>query len=137
MTEQISGLVEAMARGEHEEVRAAAITGLRQWLPQAEANRDVLKAEIEKHFPPDQVDPIYRLLWGYDDADARNQGASRLLVDWLKHDSIVIRELAILHIFRLTGQSYDYRSVNPPGRRKVAVGHWEQHLKKNDDLLVK
>jgi hypothetical protein len=137
VTEQISGLVEAMARGEHEEVRAAAITGLRQWLPQAEANRDVLRAEIEKHFPPDQVDPIYRLLWGYDDADARNQGASRLLVDWLKHDSIVIRELAMLHIYRLTGQRYDYRSVDPPGRRKVAVAHWEQHLKKNDDLLVK
>jgi hypothetical protein len=137
VTEQIPGLVEAMARAEYEEVRAAAITGLRQWLPQAAVNRDILKAEIEKHFPPDQVDPIYRLMWGYDDADARNQGASRLLVDWLKHENIVIRQLAILHIYRLTGQRYDYRPVDAAGRRKVAVERWEQHLKKNDDLLVK
>jgi hypothetical protein len=137
VTEQISGLVETMARGEYEEVRAAAITGIRQWLPQAEANRDILKAEIEKQFPPGQVDSIYRLLWGYDDADARNQGASRLLVDWLKHENIVIRQLAILHIYRLTGQRYDYRPVDAVGRRKVAVARWKQHLKKNDDLLVK
>lgn len=137
VTGQIPGLVETMARGEYEEVRAAAITGLRQWLPQAEANRDVLKAEIEKQFPPDQVDVIYRLLWGYDDADARNQGPSRLLVDWLKHENIVIRQLAILHIDRLTGQKYGYHPVDAVGRRKVAVERWEQHLKKNDDLLVK
>lgn len=137
VTEQISGLVETMARGEYEEVRAAAITGLRQWLPKAEANRDILKAEIEKHFPPEQVDPIYRLLWGYDDTDARSQAASRLLVEWLRHDNIVIRQLAILHVYRLTGQRYDYRPVDAAGRRNVAVERWEQHLKKNDELLVK
>lgn len=136
-TQQIPSLIEAMARAEFEEVRATAISGIRQWLPQSEDNRDVLKLELEKHFPPDQVDPIYRLLWGYDDSDARNQVASRLLVDWLKHDSIVIRQLAFMHIFRLTNQRYDYRPVNPPNQRRVAVERWEQHLRKNDNLLLK
>ena len=136
-TQQIPGLVEAIARAEFEEVRATAITGIRQWLPQSENNRDVLKSELEKHFPPDQVDPIYRLLWGYDDSDARNQVTSRLLVDWLKHDSIVIRQLAFMHIFRLTNQRYDYRPVNPPNQRRVAIERWEQHLRKNENLLLK
>lgn len=136
-TQQIPGLIETMARAEFEEVRATAITGVRQWLPQSEDNRDALKSELEKHFPPDQVDPIYRLLWGYDDSDARNQVTSRLLVDWLKHDSIVIRQLAFMHIFRLTNQRYDYRPVNPSNQRRVAVDRWEQHLRKNDNLLLK
>lgn len=136
-TDQISRLIEAMARAEFEEVRSTAISGIRQWLPQSEDNRDILKAELEKHFPPDQVDPIYRLLWGYDDSDARNKVTSRLLVDWLRHDSIVIRQLAFMHIFRLTNQRYDYRPVNPPNQRRVAVERWEDHLRKNDDLLLK
>ncbi|MFP6765562.1 MAG: hypothetical protein VB858_18180, partial [Planctomycetaceae bacterium] len=137
VTRRVSGLVDAMARVEHEEARLAAISGLRRWLPQAEENRDILKSELEKCFPPDQIEPIYRLLWGYDDSDARNQVTSRILVDWLKHDNIVIRQLAFMHIYRLTGQRYDFRPINPPNQRRVAVDRWDQHLKKNDELLVK
>ena len=60
-----------------------------------------------------------------------------MLVDWLKHGNVVIRQLAFMHIYRLTGQKYDYRPINPPNQRKVAINRWEQHLKKNDDQLIK
>jgi hypothetical protein len=137
VSELPSELVQALARTEFEESRAAAITGLRQWLPLAKQNAETLKSELQKSFPPDQVDSIYRLLWGYGDDDARNEAQSRILVNWLSHDSVVIRQLAFQHIFRLTnGQRYDYRPLNPENQRKVALQRWETHLKKNGGALL-
>jgi len=137
VTELPSELVQALATTEFEASRAAAITGLRQWLPRAKQNADVLKSELQKSFPPDEVEPIYRLLWGYGNDDARNQTTSRALVDWLSHDSVVIRQLAFQHIFRLTnGQRYDYRPLNPQNQRNVALQRWEIHLMKNGGALL-
>jgi hypothetical protein len=137
VTELPSELVQALAKAEFEESRQAAITGLRQWLPRAKQNAGILQSELQKAFSPDQVDPIYRLLWGYGDDDARNEAKSRILVNWLSHDNVVIRQLAFQHIFRLTnGQRYDYRPLNPENQRKVALERWEVHLKKNGDALL-
>lgn len=129
-------LVQSLARAEFEESRTAAISGLRQWLPRSKQNGEYLQAELKNFFPPDQVEPVYRLLWGYSAADARNQVTSRILVNSLKHDSKVVRQLAFQHIFRLTGQRYDYRPLNPENQRNVAVQRWETHLSKNGGCLA-
>lgn len=129
-------LVQALARADFEESRDAAMTGLRQWLPKSPENGELLQAELKKAFPPDQVEPLYRLLWGYSVEDARNSTVSGILVGWLKHDNVVIRQLAFRHIFRLTGQRYDYRPLNPENQRKVAIQRWEGHLAKNGDRLL-
>ena len=137
VSELSSELVQALARTDFEESRAAALTGLRQWVPRDKQNARILKSELQKSFPPDEVDAIYRLLWGYGDDDARNQAKSRILVDWLSHDSVVIRQLAFQHIFRLTnGQRYDYRPLNQENQRKVSLQRWEMHLKKNGGTLL-
>lgn len=129
-------LVQALAQSEFEESRDAAITGLRQWLPKSEQNAELLMTELQKVFPPDQVDPVYRLLWGYGLDDARNAATSGILIDWLSHDTVVIRQLAFQHIFRLTGQRYDYRPLNPENQRNVAIQRWQAHLKKTGGSLV-
>lgn len=131
-----SELVQALARSEFEESREAAIAGIRQWLPRSDGNGKRLLDELKLAFPEDQVDPVYRLLWGYGGDDGRNQVTSRILVDWLGHDSVVIRQLAFQHIFSLTGQRYDFRPLNPENQRNVAVQRWETHLKKNGDRLL-
>ena len=129
-------LVQAMAEAEFLEAREAAITGLRRWLPAAPENREILRAALQKHFPADQVDTLYRLMWGYGEDDARNPATSRLLVDWLGHDNQVIRQLAFQHVYRLTGQRYDYRPINPANQRKVAVDRWYSHLERNKGALT-
>ena len=129
-------LVQVLAEAEFLEARSAAIVGLRRWLPAAPENRDNLRATLQQHFPADQVDTLYRLLWGYNEDDARNPATSRLLVDWLGHDNQVIRQLAFDHVYRLTGQRYDYRPINPANQRKVAVDRWFSHLDRNNGALL-
>ncbi|NQV27971.1 MAG: hypothetical protein HQ518_26780 [Rhodopirellula sp.] len=129
-------LVQVLAEAEFLEARNAAITGLQRWLPAAAENREILRAALQRHFPTDQVDPLYRLLWGYNEEDARNPATSQLLVDWLGHDNQVIRQLAFQQIYRLTGQRYDYRPINPANQRKVALDRWHAHLERNKGALL-
>ena len=129
-------LVQVLAEAEFLEARSAAITGLRRWLPAAPENRETLRAALQQRFPLDQVDTLYRLLWGYSEDDARNPATSRLLVDWLGHDNQVIRQLAFDQIYRLTGQRYDYRPINPANQRKVAVDRWYTHLERSKGALL-
>ena len=135
-TSMHNNLVQVLAEAEFLEARNAAIAGLRRWLPAAPENRETMRASLQRHFPPDQVDTLYRLLWGYSEDDARNPATSRLLVDWLGHDSQVIRQLAFNHVYRLTGQRYDFRPINPANQRKVALDRWYSHLERNDGKLL-
>lgn len=135
-TSMHNDLVQVLAEAEFLEARNAAIVGLRRWLPAAAENRETMRAALQRHFPPDQVDTLYRLLWGYSEDDSHNPATSRLLVDWLGHDNQVIRQLAFDHVYRLTGQRYDYRPINPANQRKVAVDRWYSHLDRNDGKLL-
>lgn len=135
-TSMHNDLVQVLAEAEFLEARNSAIVGLRRWLPAAAENRETMRAALQRHFPPDQVDTLYRLLWGYSEDDAHNPATSRLLVDWLGHDNQVIRQLAFDHVYRLTGQRYDYRPINPANQRKVAVDRWYSHLDRNDGKLL-
>lgn len=137
ITSMHNELVQALAEAEFLEARNAAIAGLRQWLPAAPENRETMRAALQRHFSPDQVDTLYRLLWGYSEDDARNPATSRLLVDWLGHDSQVIRQLAFNQVYRLTGQRYDFRPINPANQRKTALDRWYSHLERNDGKLLK
>lgn len=129
-------LVQAMTRVEFEETRMAAISGLRQWLPQNPQNRVLLQEELKKNFPEDVASDIYRMLWGFDEADARNPVTSRKLVEHLKSENVVIRNLAIWHLARLTGQKYDYRVTNPQPQRHASIERWQNHLERHKGALL-
>ena len=135
-TGQYEELVKALARVEFEESRVAAVSGLKNWLVQAPENRDLLKAELLKTFPPENVDPLYRLLWGYNETDARNAATSRILVDWLRHDSLAVRHLAFAQIYHLTGLKHEYRPTNPANQRNVAVDRWMKELERHKGALL-
>ncbi len=135
-TELHTELVKALAKAEFEETRVAAIVGLRQWLPLAPRNRELLKEELAQNFAADHVDAIYRLLWGFNEDDARSPASSRILFDWLSHENSVIRHLAFYHIYHLTGQKYDYRPVSPAPQRNAAIERWHMHMERNKGALV-
>lgn len=136
LTDSFAPLVKALSQSEHREARLAAITGLRQWLPLDPRNRQLLKAELAKSFLPSDADAVYRLLWGFDLADAKSPATSRTLVGWLESEQLAIRELAFFHVQRLTGLKNDYSPINPPGQRRAAVDRWYSHLEKRGGALV-
>jgi len=129
------GLIDALESA-HEESRLAAIRGLMEWLPLDPEHDTQLQIELQNRFRAEEADAIYRLLWGYGEADARNPLDSEDLVRWMGHDEMAIRELAFFHIDRLTGRRYDYRPNDPSARRAAALERWREHLDERGGALV-
>lgn len=123
-------------RSEHEEARLAAIDGLREWLPQSPENADLLQEQLAKFYLEEDVQAVMRLLWGFSGNDARIQEPSQQLVAWLGDDDVSIRELAFYQVFRLTGKKYDYRPNLLPQHLQAAVLRWQDHLQRNNGLLI-
>ena len=137
LTDSYGPLVEILAQADqHPEARQAAMTGLRKWLPTSPQNKTLLKKALRKSFYENDADVVYRLLWGYGEKDARNRFTSQQLVEWLDHDQIVVRELAFYHVYRLTGQKYDYRADGTPGQRQSSSNRWLGHLEKRKGALL-
>jgi hypothetical protein len=135
LIEAYGPLVDILHRTQHEEARRAAISALRLWLPRNADNRELLKAELAKRFPPDESDAVYKLLWGFDEDDARNLIISQQLIDWMFDPEISIRALAFYHVERLTGKNHNYRPNATPVALKSSRTLWLQHLTKEKGLL--
>ena len=136
MTQSYQWLVKALAEAEHEESRAAAIYGLRTWLPTSPENGKLLRAELRQFFSTEfDVESVYRLLWGFDKKDAQDKITSYQLVEWLGHDHVAVRQLAFYHVFRLTGRRFDYGPILPSAQRRSAVNRWLNHLDKEGALV--
>jgi hypothetical protein len=135
LIEAYGPLVDILHRSQHEEARKAAISGLRLWLPRDPANKDRLKAELDKQFPPEEAETVYRLLWGFNADDARDEKTSRQLVDWMGDPEIWIRELAFYHVSRLTEKRHDYRPNASLLQLKSTLKRWDEHLKREKGLL--
>ena len=135
VTDNYASMVVVVAEGEHEEARHAAYQGLRTWLPTAGKNAALLQAELGRAFRPEDADAVYRLLWGFNENDARDRDASTQLVEWLNHDRVAIRELAFYYLFRLTGRRSDYSPLRPRSHRNAAVKRLRSLIEREGALL--
>ncbi len=134
LTGNLPGLVDALS-APHEESRIAAIEGLRNWLPRDAGNGERLDVELQNRYREEVASAISRLLWGYSEKDARNEFASRELVDGMSHDEIAVRELASYYVHRLTNRSFGYRADRRRDERDAVVRHWRERLEKNGALV--
>lgn len=128
-------LINILKRTKHDEARRAAISALRTWLPRNVENREALQTELAQLYPPEEASVVYRLLWGFDQADARNRETSLQLLKWMESADTSICELAFSHVYRLTGKTHDYRASNKPLQRSQSVRHWFSHIAKEGALL--
>jgi hypothetical protein len=136
------GLIEAygplvsILHSQHFEARRSAISELRLWLPRHADNRELLKAELAKKFPPEDAETVFRLLEGYDLDDARDKLTSTQLVEWMGHPDLAIRELAFYQVYRLTGKSRDYQADGSPAKLNSSLRSWKEHVKKDGGLIL-
>ncbi len=136
LTNQYPMLVEVLAQVPHEEAVHAAANGLRTWLPLAPHHGGLLEKELNTSFPPgtkvlgtemDDRAIVLRLLWGYNpETDARDRRTADQLVQWLDHDRLAIRLLAIDQIRELTGGrrciiGLECRPKNASGSRRNGI----------------
>lgn len=132
-----ASLVQILQKTDHAEVRREAIEGLRIWLAEAPENGRILRDDLEGHFSPEEAKVLYELLWGYDLSAGTDPKISATLVELLDHPNDSIRELAFLHVKRLTnGRQNDYRPNSPPAVREAAVKNWKRYLEKNHGTLA-
>lgn len=116
-------------------MRHAAIEGLRNWLPMRAENDEILKTELGKRFPSDDATVVYRLLWGFSEQDARNRFTAEQLIDWMEHDHIAVRELAIYQIEAITGRRHDFRPNANIRQRAAYVKRLRTQLERDGGLL--
>ncbi len=129
-------MLEVLDRNEHHESRVAAIHCLRTWVNEDPENRVKLKAAIAAKFYPEEVDVVYRLIWGYQEQDARSKQTSEQLVDWLEHDRLAVRELAWYYIKSLTNRKLEvFDARGTPMHINAAVQKIRRILEKDGTLL--
>jgi hypothetical protein len=134
LTQNIPQLLRALT-AEHDEARQAAIVGLREWLPRSADNAAILHDEIDRAFRDDEVETVYDLLWGFDQDDFRNADVSRRVVNWLGHDNVAVRELAIYQIKLGTNRPTDYHPMAPPAQRQAAISRLQDQIDRTGALL--
>jgi hypothetical protein len=135
LTGNYTAMAEAL-NAAHEESRMAAIIGLRNWLPLNKGNGELLKQALQKRFAPKEADIVLRLLWGYSEADLTDRTTSERLVMWLDDNSLIVREAAFYHIYRLTATKYDYVALRPQAQRRAAINRWEDRIKEEGALIA-
>lgn len=129
------GLVETLASCPHEEARFAARDGLRKWLPMDPNFGPRLKAELDKHYPPNEADAIYRMLWGFTQEDVKgNKVTSRLIVEWLRSPKLEIRELADYWVERLKGRN-DFKPSGSEKQRESYAKRLEDQIEHDNGLI--
>jgi hypothetical protein len=137
LTQNVPQLLLALQAG-HDESRQAAIVGLREWLPRSLDNPDnaaILRDRIEHYFQDDEVEPLNELLWGYSPQDFRNADVSARLIDWLSHDNVAIRELAIYQIRTGTNRPTDYHPLATAVQRQAAIARLQEVVRRYGALL--
>ncbi|MES2791081.1 MAG: hypothetical protein V4719_15820 [Planctomycetota bacterium] len=129
-------MLEVMDRNEHHESRVAAIESLRSWINQDPQNRVKLKETLAAKFYPQEADVIYRLIWGYQEQDARSKQTSEQLVNWLEHDRVAVREMAWYYIKSLTNRKMEvFDARDTPMHIAAAVKKIRRILDKDGTLL--
>ena len=137
LTDNIHEMVKCLVATKHEKTVAASINGLRQWLPRAAENDEILKTEIALVFADKDMDAVHRLLWGLTEADAANPTMSRHLLDWLLHSDLCVRVMAYQNLQRLTGnKKWNYNPLAPDPQLRLAVNGIEEQLRRNNGAIL-
>lgn len=129
------GLVETIAECTYEDARFAARDGLRKWLPMDPNFGPKLKAELSKHYPVNEADAVYKMLWGFTQDDVKgNQVTSLQLVEWLRSKRLEIRELADYWVERLKGRN-DFKPSGSDNSREAYIKRLEEQIMRDHGLI--
>ena len=134
LIEDLTYMVSALQQSDHQECRIAVINGIRDWLPTAPGNDDILQEELNRYFPDSEASMIHRMLQGYSSADANNQFTALNLVDALAHEHIAIRELGFYYIRQLSTRKFDYQPNASARERAASIKRLREQVSREQKL---
>jgi hypothetical protein len=105
---------------------------LQRALSSGHATAAKVREALELQRAPDAPE-LYRLLWGFSDSDLRG-GSDVMLVQYLYHDSLDFRVLAIENLSRITGKTLLYYAWASDRQRRASAQRWLK-LQKEGQIL--
>jgi hypothetical protein len=123
-------MIEAMADPDDQDIRDHGVLVARHWLGREQSHpKALLLALMEsKKATPVQAKTIVQLLFGFDEEDRRRPETYDVLIEYLKHTNLIVRELAHWHLVRLApaGRLITYDAAWPDEQRLTAVEAWRK-----------
>lgn len=129
-------LVQVLLQTDEEQVRIEAIRGIRQAAGQSVVGWKTISRTLENRLPRRDLDDFVTLLRGFTPEEAEDEQTSQWIVSMLNHDRAVIRQLAIMNLYELTGQQHNYHPDSERSARSEAVKRWGRWLRRNQNRLV-
>jgi hypothetical protein len=117
----------AFANPRYSDLRDHTILVLRNWMGRGPGQVEKLQAALLKaKYSPVQTRTILRLLFGFTSEERGDPGTYEMLIGFLKHSQLPVRELARWHLFRLVpeGRSIPYDAAAPAAERQRAFKAW-------------
>jgi hypothetical protein len=109
------------------DVRRAAIETLRMWIAKDRDNDYKLFDELQTTYNPNDAENIMTLLHYFSHEQAADPATQMLLVDYLQHKKVAIRELAHDHLLILfpEGKKIGYNATAPKDQVSSAAKQWQ------------
>ena len=111
----------------HPGLRDHTVLVLRNWLGRGPGQVEKLHEALRKaQYTEVQAKTILRLLFGFDAEERASPATYELLIGYLKHSKLPVRELARWHLFRLApaGRAIAYDAAAPAAERQRAYDAW-------------
>ncbi|HMF15231.1 MAG TPA: hypothetical protein VKE94_23110, partial [Gemmataceae bacterium] len=111
-------------------VRRIAIETLRHWIGRKTGQDDALARFLvrEQKYTPDHAAAVLHLLHSYGKKDIEDPLTYEVLIAYLQHDKLPVRELAAFQLYRLApaGGDIRYDPTAPKEKREEAVKQWKK-----------
>lgn len=128
--EDLPTLVAALGDEHHADVRDHAVLVLRHWLGRGPQDLRRLHDALvgSGKYSRAQALTLLQLLLGFPASDLARPATYQVLLTYLDHSKVGIRELARWHLVRLAPQGRDipYDAAAPDDRREEALRRWRQ-----------
>lgn len=127
-TDDLPGLFGALSDVKHADAREQAILVLRHWLGRGKGQVKRLTNELmdKRKLSQTQALSLVQLLIGFDATERAQSQTYSLLIDYLKHSHIAVRQLAHWHLVRLApeGKKIPYDPAAPEPQRQQSHESW-------------
>lgn len=126
--DDLARLVDTLNDAKHPDVRAFAVDTLRHWIGRAPGQDSQLAKYLRsKDYSPAHTTIVLQLLHSYGADEIDDPLTYDLLIAYLRHDKLPIRELAAWHLYRLVpaGENISYDPAGSAEARDKAYKAWK------------
>jgi hypothetical protein len=130
--DDIDQLVDEFTDGKTEDAREIAIEALRHWLGRGQGRDTKLYKYLidTKKFEEKQAEVTIELLYGFEDRQLLQPDTYEVLIAYVKHPRLAVRELAHWHLTRLVpdGNKIKYDPAGGKDEQEKAFKEWKKRV---------